>query len=182
MNGVARSRRYGNRNRSGSRKSISSTVSFAGGPPASRRFRGPAGTLDLPGHRGGSWRAHRGHERRTCRHDLPRRLPGDRRLGERAPHLRAERRRTAVRVDVHRGVPAADADFAVRTADLPAVRDRGRADAVDAKLDLELVVEPQDRQVFGFDGAPRIVAPSSPCARTSASGPSPPPRPTGTPR
>jgi len=112
-----------------------------------------------PGNRTGSRRHHRGHERGARRHDVPRRLPGDRFLGKRAAYLRAERRRATVGIDVHGGMPAADADLAVRTADLPAIRDRARADALHAELDLELVVEAQDREVLGFDRAPRVVAP-----------------------
>ena len=83
--------------------------------------------------------------------DVPRRVSGNSRLGERAPHLRAERRRATVGVDVYGGMAAADADLAVGPADLPAVRDRARADAFHAKLDLELVVEAQDGKVLGFD-------------------------------
>src|SRR5260221_1135760 len=56
-------------------------------------------------------------------------------------------------------MPAADADLAVRTADLPGIRNRARADALHAELNLELVVEAQDREVLGFDRAPRIAAP-----------------------
>ncbi len=103
--------------------------------------------------------AHRGEKRRARRHDVPRRLSGDRRLDEHAAYRRTERRRAAVGIDVHDGMPPADADLAVGAADLPAVRDRARADALDAELDLELVVESQDSEVLGLDRAPRIVAP-----------------------
>ena len=53
---------------------------------------------------------------------------------------------------------AADADVAV-AADLPAVRDRARADALRGELHLELIFEAQDRQVLGLDRAPRVVRP-----------------------
>jgi hypothetical protein len=55
-------------------------------------------------------------------------------------------------------VAAADTDVAA-AADLPAVRDRARADALRGKLDLELVLEAQDREVLGLDCAPRVVGP-----------------------
>ena len=78
---------------------------------------------------------------------------------QRVAHLRAERRRPAVGADVHGGMPAANADLTVKPADLPAVGDRARADFLRGELDLELVLEAQDREVLGLDGPPRVVGP-----------------------
>ena len=78
---------------------------------------------------------------------------------QRVAHLRAERRRPAVGADVHGGMPAANADLTVKPADLPAVGDRARADFLRGELDLELVLEAQDREVLGLDRPPRVVGP-----------------------
>ena len=59
-------------------------------------------------------------------------------------------------------MPAANADLTVKPADLPAVGDRARADFLRGELDLELVLEAQDREVLGLDGPARVVGPR-PC-------------------
>jgi mannose-6-phosphate isomerase-like protein (cupin superfamily) len=77
---------------------------------------------------------------------------------ERAPHVGRERRGPAVGVDPHDRVPAADAGLAL-AADLPRVRDRGRPDPRRRQVDLELVLEAQDRQVLGLDAPAWVVGP-----------------------
>src|SRR5205823_2798294 len=54
------------------------------------------------------------------------------------------------------GVAAADADLAVAP-DLPGVTDRARPDVLRRELDLELVLEAQDREVLGLHRASRVI-------------------------
>jgi len=75
-----------------------------------------------------------------------------------AAHLCAERRRPPAGVDMDDCVTAADADIAV-AADQPAVGHRTGADSFGGQLELELILETQHREVFGFDGAAGIVRP-----------------------
>ena len=56
-------------------------------------------------------------------------------------------------------MPATNAELAVETADLPAVSDRARPDLFWSELDLELVLEAQDREVLGLDRPARVVGP-----------------------
>lgn len=78
---------------------------------------------------------------------------------ERAAHLRAEGRRSAVGADVYGRMPAANADLTVRPADLPNVGDRARADFFWSELDLELVLKAQDGEVLGLDSPARVIRP-----------------------
>ena len=56
-------------------------------------------------------------------------------------------------------MPAANADFTARPADLPAVGDRARTYLLWSEFDLELVLEAEDREVLGLDRPAGVVGP-----------------------